>query len=210
MTRKPLFVRALMVAGMFLFAAAPTQSAYAAAPTTGAAPIARILLIDLRRAVAASKVGQDIQRQVDALKKSAQSELRSEAEGLQREKMQLDQQAAILAADVKARKLKDFQGRVASFQKRLQGRGALIQGGMLKANQQVEEALGPILQGIMQERQATILLDRTAVLLAPNAIDVTAVVVQRLDMKMPTVKVELAPLPPGLAAQAAAQQQQQQ
>jgi outer membrane protein len=210
MTRKSLFARALMVAGMFLFAAAATQSAYAAAPAAGAAPIARILLIDLRRAVAVSKVGQDIQRQVDTLKKQAQSELRSEAEGLQREKVQIDQQAAILAADVKARKMKDFQGRVASFQKRLQSRGALIQGGMLKANQQVEEALGPILQGIMQERQATILLDRSAVLLAPNAIDVTAVVVQRLDMKMPTVKVELAPLPPGLAQQAAAQQQQQQ
>ena len=80
---------------------------------------------------------------------------------------------------------------------------------MLKANRQVEDALGPILQGIMQERQATVLLDRTAVLLAPNAIDVTGVVVQRLDMKMPTVKVELTPLPPGLA-QAAAQQQAQQ
>jgi outer membrane protein len=198
-----------MVAGMFLFAAAAAQSAYAAAPSTGAAPIARILIIDLRRAVSASKVGQDIQRQVEALKNQAQGELKSEAAGLQREKIQLDQQSAILAADVKARKLKDFELRVAAFQKKLQSRGALIQGGMLKANQQVEDALGPILQGVMQEHQATILLDRASVLLAPNAIDVTAVVVQRLDMKMSSVKVELTPLPPGLA-QAAAQQQQQQ
>jgi len=96
-----------------------------------------------------------------------------------------------------------------AFEKKVQERGGLIQGGMLKANQQVEEALGPILQGIMQERQATVLLDRSAVLLAPNAIDVTGVVVQRLDTKMGSVKVELAPLPPGMAAAAARQQQGQ-
>jgi outer membrane protein len=209
MTRNSFFTRAFVVAGMFLLAASGmAQPALAAAP--GAAPIARILIIDLRGALGASKAGQDIRRQVETLKKQAQAELKSEAEGLQRDKQQMDQQAAILAPDVKARKLKEFQVRVESFQKKLNGRGQLIQGGMLKANQQLEEALGPILQGIMLERQATLLLDRAAVLLAPNAIDVTGVVVQRLDMKMPSVKVELAPLPPALAAQAAAQQAAQQ
>jgi outer membrane protein len=209
MTRNSFFTRTFVVAGMFLLAASGmVQPALAAAP--GAAPIARILIIDLRGALGASKAGQDIRRQVETLKKQAQAELKSEAEGLQRDKQQMDQQAAILAPDVKARKIREFQVRVESFQKKLNGRGQLIQGGMLKANQQLEEALGPILQGIMLERQATLLLDRAAVLLAPNAIDVTGVVVQRLDLKMPAVKVELAPLPPALAAQAAAQQAQQQ
>jgi outer membrane protein len=209
MTRNSFFTRVFVVAGMVLLAASGTlQPALAAAP--GAAPIARILIIDLRGALGASKAGQDIRRQVETLKKQAQGELKSEAEGLQRDKQQMDQQAAILAPDVKARKIREFQVRVESFQKKLNGRGQLIQGGMLKANQQLEEALGPILQGIMLERQATLLLDRAAVLLAPNAIDVTGVVVQRLDMKMPSVKVELTPLPPALAAQQAAAQQAQQ
>ena len=209
MTKLSIFTRTIMVAGMVLLAATTAQSAYAAAPTTGAAPAARILIIDLRRAVAASKVGQSIQDQVNTLKNQAQSQLKGEADALRRDKAALEQQAAILAPAVKAQKAKEFEARVASFQKKLQDRGQLIQGGMLKANQQVEQALGPILQGIMQERQATVLLDRSAVLLAPNAIDVTGIVVQRLDMKMPSVKVELAPLPPGLA-QAAARQQQEQ
>jgi Skp family chaperone for outer membrane proteins len=211
MTRKIHFTRSLLVAGIFLLGVASAQSAIAAPPPgqTGAAPAARILIIDLRRAVQASKVGQSIQDQVNTLKRQAQAELNGEAQGLQRDKQALEAQSAILAADVKARKVKDFQARVAAFEKKLNARGQLIQGGMLKANRQVEDALGPILQGVMQERQATVMLDRSAVLLAPNAIDVTAVVVQRLDMKMPSVKVELTALPPGLA-QAAAQQQAQQ
>lgn len=210
MTKLSLFTRTLTVAGTVLLAAATAQSAYAAAPTTGAAPVARILIIDLRRAVSASKVGQSIQDQVNQLKTQAQSQLKGEADSLRKDKAALEQQAAILAPDVKARKAKAFEAQVASFQKKLQERGNLIQGGMLKANQQVEEALGPILQGIMQERHATVLLDRSAVLLAPNAIDVTGVAVQRLDMKMPSVKVELAPLPPALAQAQARQQQEQE
>jgi outer membrane protein len=208
MTKTSHLTRTFVVAGMFLIAAATAQSAYAAAP--GAAPSARILIIDLRRAVGMSKVGQSIKSQVDDLKRQAQGQLNGEAEGLKREKAQLEQQSAILAPDVKARKLRDFQLRVQSFEKKLQDRGILIQGGMLKANKQVEDALGPILTGVMQERQATVLLDRSAVLLAPNSIDVTGVVVQRLDTKMPAVKVGLTQLPPEMMQAAARQQQQQQ
>jgi hypothetical protein len=53
----------------------------------------------------------------------------------------------------------------------------------------------------MRERGATILLDRGAVLLAPNTLDVTEVAKQRLDMKMSTVKVELTAPPAGLEQQ---------
>jgi Skp family chaperone for outer membrane proteins len=210
MSKKTLVTRSLAVAAMLLAATATVPAAYAAAPAAGAAPAARILIIDLRRAVAVSKVGQSIQQQVDGLKKQAQVQLNSEAEGLKRDKAQLEAETAIMNASVKAQKENAWKARAMGFEKKVQERGGLIQGGMLKANQQVEEALGPILQGVMQERQATILLDRASVLLAPNAIDVTAVVVQRLDLKMPSVKVDLAPLPPALQQAAARQQAAQQ
>ncbi|GAA0572149.1 OmpH family outer membrane protein [Rhizomicrobium electricum] len=210
MSKKTLITRSLAAAAMVIAATATVPSALAAAPGTGAAPAARILIIDLRRTVAMSKVGQSIQQQVDGLKKQAQTQLNAEAESLKRDKAQMDAQNAILAPAVKAQKENAWKARAMAFEKKVQERGGLIQGGMLKANQQVEEALGPILQGVMQERKATVLLDRASVLLAPNAIDVTAVVVQRLDMKMPTVKVDLAPLPPALQQAAARQQAAQQ
>ena len=210
MSKKTLVTSSLAVAAMLLAATATAPAALAAPSGTTAAPAARILIIDLRRAVGMSKVGQSIQQQVDGLKKQAQVQLNSEAESLKRDKAQLDAETAIMNASVKAQKENAWKARAMAFEKKVQERGGLIQGGMLKANQQVEEALGPILQGVMQERQATILLDRASVLLAPNAIDVTAVVVQRLDLKMPSVKVDLAQLPPALQQAAARQQAAQQ
>jgi outer membrane protein len=207
MTKKSLLARTILVAGAFLLVASGFEAAMAAEPATGAAPVARILMVDLRRVMAMSKVGQDIQKQVVDLKRQAQAELGGEGQALQRDRTALEQQAAILAPDVKARKARDFDARVAAFQKKLQQRGGLIQGGVLKAQQQVEQALGPILQGLMQERRATVLLDRSAVLLAPNAIDVTGDVIRRLDMKMPTAKVVPTPLPQGAVQQQAAEEQ---
>ncbi len=200
MTKKSPLARTILVGAVFLgmmgmnaALAAPPQ------PPAGGAPFAKILIIDLRKVMGSSKVGQDIQRQVEGLKREAQSELNGEGSSLRAEETQLQQQAAILAPDVKARKIKEWQARAASFQTKVNQRSGLIQGGVIKAQQQIEQALGPILEGIMRERSATVLLDRSSVLLAPNAIDVTDVVTQRLDMKMPTVKVQLAQPPAGAA-----------
>jgi Skp family chaperone for outer membrane proteins len=204
MTKKSLIARTVLVAGLLFLGVAGQDAASAAPPPPGGAPTARILMLDMRRIMAMSKVGQSIQQQVEGLKQQATKDLNGEGAALRSEEMQLQQQAAILAPDVKARRIKDFQAKAGAFQQKIQKRSGLIQGGVLKAQQQIEQALGPILQGIMKERGATILLDRSSILLAPNSIDVTQSVIQRLDTKMPTVKVELTAPPPGV------QQQQQQ
>jgi Skp family chaperone for outer membrane proteins len=201
MTKKSLIARTILVAGLLLLGVAGQEAAIAAPPPPGGTPTARILMIDMRRIMAVSMVGKDIQRQVEALKQQASKDLNSEAAALKSEETQIQQQAAILAPDVKARRIRDFQSKATAFQQKVQRRGGLIQGGVLKAQQQIEQALGPILQGIMKERGATILLDRSSILLAPNAIDVTQLVTQRLDMRMPSVKVELTAPPAGVQQQ---------
>jgi outer membrane protein len=183
----------------------PTQPAKPAAST--ATPVPKILVINRGAILQGSKVGQDIVRQVQGFTQSAETEFKAEGEALRRDQQALQQQIAILAPDVKAKKIKDFQGRAAAFQQKVQARQGQIQYGVLKARQQVEQTLGPILQDIMKERGANLLLDRQAVVLGTVDVDVTGLAIQRLDQKMPTVKVQLVNPPPGFMQQ---QQQQQQ
>lgn len=199
MTKKSPIARTILVVGAVFLAIAGMDAALAAPPQppSGGAPVAKVLTIDMRKAIGASKVGQDIQRQVEEFKRQAQVELNSEGSSLKAEELQLQQQAAILAPDVKARKIKEWQARAAAFQTKVNQRSGLIQGGVIKAQQQIEQALGPILEGIMRERGATLMMDRGSLILAPNSIDVTDVVIQRLDTKMPSVKVQLTPPPAG-------------
>lgn len=167
------------------------------APATGQAPVPRIIVVDRAAILRGSSVGQDIVRQVNALTQSAEREFKAQQDALQKESQTLQQQVAILAPDVRAQKIKAFQAKEAAFKQKLEARQSLIQGGVLKARQQVEGALGPILQGIMQERGANILLDRAAIVLGMVDIDVTQLTIQRLNQKLPTVKVQLTNPPAG-------------
>lgn len=211
---------ARFVASFFAVLLAGSASAFAqpkpAAPPkpgamapTGAVPVPKIVVIDRSVIIRLSKAGQDIVRQANGYMQSAQSQFRSEGLALQKESRSLQQQVAILAPDVKAKKIRDFQAKQAAFERKVGARQGLIQGGVFKARQQMEQALGPILQGIMQERGANLLLDRNSVVLGTVNVDITAVAIQRLNQKLPSVKVELVALPANVQAQLAQQQQQQ-
>lgn len=170
----------------------------AAAPQNQGAVATKILVIDRSVLLRASKAGQSMVAQINDYRSKAETEFRAQGQALQKEGQALQQQVAILAPDVKTKKIRDFQAKQSAFQRKLEQRQGLIQGGLYKAQQQVEAALKPILQQVMQERGANLLLDRGAVVLVPNSMDVTAAAVQRLDQKLPFVKVDLVAPPPGL------------
>jgi len=177
-------------------APAPNK-AHAAAPATGPLPAPKIIVVDRQAILRASSVGQDIVRQVNAYTQSAEKEFKAQQDALQKESQTLQQQVAILAPDVRAQKIRAFQAKEAAFKQKVEARQSLIQGGVMKARQQVEAALGPILQGIMQQRGANILLDRAAIVLGMVDIDVTRLTVERLNQKLPSVKVQLVSAPAG-------------
>jgi outer membrane protein len=186
---------ALIMSSQAVLAAPPGQPA----PPTGT-PNPKILVIDRAAILRGSAVGQNIMTQVRALTVTAENTLKGQDNALRQEGAALQQQLAILSPSVKAAKIKAFQAKQAALQQAVQTQQGLIQGGVLKARQQVEQALGPILQGIMKERGANLLLDRNAVVLGTVDVDITGVAIQRLNQKLPTVKVVPTPLPPGAAA----------
>jgi Skp family chaperone for outer membrane proteins len=209
------FTRAFAIAAAFSISAtifmgvdAAAQNAPKAAPA-GATPAPIILVIDRNAILRASKVGQNIVQQVNAYTQAAEKEFKGTAASLRSQQSQLQQQVAILAPDVKAKKIRAFEGQQQAFQQKVQMRQAQIQGGVAQARQQVETALGPILQQLMAERHANLLLDRQAIVLGTVNVDITGAAVQRLDKKLPSLKVQLVTPSPQMLQQMRAQQQQQ-
>ncbi|HEV2674356.1 MAG TPA: OmpH family outer membrane protein [Aliidongia sp.] len=198
MTNLSRTARALVAASVFTLVA----PAYAAGPPPAAGtPNPKILVIDRAAILRGSVVGQNIMKQVQALTVAAEQGLKARDVALRSEGQALQQQLAILAPGVKAAKIKAFEAKQAALQADVQKQQGLIQGGVLKARQQVEQALGPILQALMQERGANLLLDRNAVVLGTVNVDITKDAIARLNQKLPTVKVALTALPPGVAPQ---------
>src|SRR5687768_4450447 len=181
-------------------APAPAAAGAPAGAAASAVQTPRIIVIDRQQLLQRSAAGKDIFTQTQTLSKQLETQLRTEETALQSEAVQLQQQLAILAADVRAQREKDFSAKQQAFQARVQQRQAQIQASFNQAARQVEVALDPILQSIMKERGANMVLDRSAVIVATSDVDVTPLALQRLDRALPRVTVDLAPLPAALAA----------
>lgn len=164
-------------------------------------PQPKILVIDRQAIVVRSAAGQSIINQARALDLQMQNQLKSQANSLRSQYAQMQQQSAILSSELKTKKMRDLEAQRSALEQKVQQSQSLIQGGVLQARQQIGDALGPILKAIMASRGANILLDRGAVVFSTVDIDITAIAIQQLNQKLPTVKVTPTPLPPGVQPQ---------
>jgi len=185
--------------------AAPAAPAPAAAPpaaATAKAPAATILFLDRAAVLRQSSVGKDMAAQVDAMIKKMEAEFAPEGKKLQTDTQALQGQIQVLSAEVRQQKIKDIEARRAALQKKIQDRQASIQAGLAQARQKVEQSLGPVLEALLKERGANLLLDRGLVVLGQTDLDITTVVITRLNTALPKVAVTLAAPRPAAAAAA--------
>jgi Skp family chaperone for outer membrane proteins len=177
---------------LLLVMAAP---AWAAGPPPPPQVQPKFLLLDRQALLRGSKVGQDVARQVEAYGNQIKVEVSGEQKSLAAEAQQLQQQVAILAPDVKAKKIAAFEAKQAGAEAAAQKKQQMIQGGFLKAQAAISQTLEPILVNIMQQRGANMIFDKQAVVFASpqatQAFDITQTAVEQLNQKLPSFKVEL-------------------
>lgn len=196
-TTKALWAVAAFTAATFAFGTIasiaqpvpPKPAAPAAAAAVKKAPAAIILFLDRGTVLRQSKVGKDMYAQVETLAKKMETDFKPENTKLQADVQALQSQAPMMTPEARQQKVKELEARRQAFQKKVQDRQNAIQAGLAKSRTQVEQALGPILEKIMVERSANLLLDRGLVVLGATDLDVTAAVIGRLNTALPKVTV---------------------
>lgn len=166
----------------------------------GTPPAPKIVVLDKVAIMQFSKAGQDISRQVKAYADQAKRDLQGQSMALQNEGRALQQQVAILSPDLKQKRIAAFQAKEAALQGLAQKKDEQIKAGFYQARVQMEQLLGPILMEVVKEHGANLVLDKQAVVSASlGGVDITKDVIDRLDAKLPSIKVNLnAPPPPGM------------
>ena len=136
-----------------------------------------------------SKAGQDIAKQIQAYAAQAKADLSSRGRALENEERGLQQQVAILAPDLKAKRIEAFQAKQQALQADVARKDEQMRVALAQARQVMETKLGPILQQLVKERGANMVIDRQAMVFAPPAFDITTDAINRLNQQLPTVKV---------------------
>ena len=154
-------------------------------------PQPKIVVLDRRAIMSFTKAGQDVAKQMQAYSNQAKNDLAARGKALQNERNTLQQQVAILAPDLKAKKLNDFNAREQAFQNEVQRKDEQMRVAFAQAQQLMEQKLGPILQQVVKQRGANLVIDKQAVVFAPQAqgFDITGDCIKLLDQQMPSLKV---------------------
>lgn len=176
---------------------AASTSQTSAAPPAGKTPTAPlIVVIDRAQILHDSKVGQDIARQVQAFANQAKADLEAQGRALQAQGQQLQQQVAVLSADERQKRVAAFEAKQTAFRNAAAIKDAQIKQTFALASGEVGKQLGPLVEQIVKERGASMVLDKQAVIYADsNAFDITGETINRLNQKITTYKVTLAPPP---------------
>lgn len=183
-------------------AAAPTLAAggASAAPPVPA-PI--VMIVDFEGIMAVSKAGKSIQSQLDTQRQTMQKEIGQRENDLRNEEQELQKQRATLPADQFETKARDFQQKVAAYQREAQLRDRALGQGFGEAKQKLQQALAEVVQQLTTERGANLVLYKSQVFLYETSYDASQEALKRLDVKLPAVTVTIPKLSDVAGAQPA-------
>ncbi len=148
-----------------------------------------ILVIDRNQILNQSLAGKSVNDQAKQLQETIGKELEKEFTSIKTEQEQLNAQAALLSAEVLKTRTDKLTEKIRVYERNQQFKNTEFRASVSYATGKISEALTPILEEILKERSATLLLDKSVTIFANQDIEVTPEVMKRLDEKIKTVEL---------------------
>lgn len=154
-----------------------------------------ILVVDQARVIRDSSVGQHVKRQIESIATQMQNEIKAQNTPLENELNRLQAETKGMTGEtLKSRpdllkRAQDFQIKGQKSQQEAAYKKRELQITEQKAIMKINKELESILEAIVKERNADVILDRTLVIYGGKSADVTDTVISRLNGKIQTVSV---------------------
>ncbi len=160
-----------------------------------------VIVIDQARIMRDSAGGQDIQTKLQAIGAQMQTELQPEAQALETEGQSIEARTANMTREAVAQdatlrgQIEAYARKVQAFQQKRQVRAQELQLTERAAWAQFFQELEPVLQEVVDESGAQLLVDRSNTIFATPAIDKSEAVIEKMNARLPTINVTRQRLP---------------
>ncbi len=147
-------------------------------------------VVNIQQIMRDSKAANSVRDQLKAKQQTFQADLEGKEKALQTEDQTLAAESKI-TKDKTAfeQKVKDFQAKAATAQRDVQTKKADIDKAFAGALEQIQGNVLTIVKEVAAEKKLNLVLTSSQVLYNDTSLDITAEVQQRLDAKLPSVKV---------------------
>jgi len=182
------FTRAVLLAGLIAVFAPLAPTSVANAQSVGEA---KIILVDFNRVTTEALVGRDVAAQLESNRVNIEGRASELDQGLATERSELERQQSLLAPDAFEERVRAFSQRQLAARTELEQRNAQHQRAAQQASLEIQRVLRPIILAIMEERGATVVLDKMTVYHSVGGLDATTQVIERLDSAMSSFQITL-------------------
>lgn len=147
-------------------------------------------VVNIQKIMRESKAANSVRAQLNEKQKSFQAEYDSKAKAIYAEDQALVKQSGTVTDKAAfEQKVKDFRSKADTVEKEIQTKKMQLNKGFNSALEQIQQNVITIVKEIAAEKKLTLVVGSGQVLYADNSLDITNEVQQRLDAKLPNVKI---------------------
>ena len=179
----------LLVAALGVLPAQAQQAKPAQAQQKAESGVLRIGIINPEEIDQKAAVFRGIRAQMEQYRTSFQSAIKSEEDELRKADKELARQRAILSAEAYAEERRKFEKSVVDFQRQAQQRKQNLNVVYGKAVVEAQGHLKKVVEQYAQENSIALVLSSGSVAYYLQALDMTGIILERLDKAVPTIKV---------------------
>jgi len=172
--------------------AAVAGAAAAAGDKAGGALRAPIIaVVDVQNVLQEAKAAQGIQEAIEGLRSSYAREIGEQERQLRTAEQALGEQRLTLGPEAFAEKRREFERQVGGVQRGVQLRKEQLDQTFREAMREVREGMLRIIADIAGDVGANIVLAKQQVVIIEKSLDITSVVLERLDSALPRVDIKI-------------------
>jgi outer membrane protein len=150
-----------------------------------------IVVVDLQEIQREAAAYKSIQRQLDAQREVYQKEIAGQEEKLRAAEQELSRQQSILSPEAFAQKRREFESQVAEVQRTVHDWRRALEQAHDEAVRKVQAAMLNIVAAVATEKDASIVLAKQQTILVAKSLEITQVVMDRLNAELPSMDVSI-------------------
>ncbi len=152
-------------------------------------PKAVVAVLDYAKILRTSDAARDAGRQIKQYRNSFRDAMQADEIRLRRAETDLKRQRSTLDQVEFKKRRQEFKEQVIAAQKRAQDHKRKLDRAMQRAMEKIQGAMIPIVKALTEAKGFTLVIDKSQVLFADKALDVTDEVMGQLNQKLRTITV---------------------
>ena len=153
-------------------------------------PNTTIAIIDINELLNNSKVAINANEQIEKISSQIQEQIADEEKNLLLEQNKLIEAQSIMAPEAFEQRRIEYEKNVQNFQIKSQNTLITLDNMVANIRAEILDEIKPILEEIADEKGITVILEKGTVILNADKMDITKIVLKKLDKNISKIKVE--------------------